>query len=198
MSTAPHRPRVTRLAPFNRHRYDLCIAYVMKVDEQPLDDYELTKIHALIDGFHVASTGLPVIGGSLDQWPRGPVCPEANTHVVSLLESRLHPEPLFEVVKGGAAAKADRMLGFSKKGEVDKDDFSVTELDAIEHARRVFNSMTRIVMYEYFHNPKHFLGHAWTKAKNEHHKSLDWHDILDGYEAEFNTKLTIARLTIGH
>ncbi len=182
---------MTQLAPFNDYRYDLVLAYVMKRINALFDIYDFVKIHALVDAIHVAETGRPVIGGTLEAWPHGPVAKSAYDRARRILQGHEAKE-LFEVVSlNGPRPSA----GVKRTYTPDTDEFCQSELDAMDEAFRLFNSKSHDDLYAYFHDPNTFIGYAWKKAKDTN-SDLSWQDLLDAYERQKGSRQNLARLTL--
>ncbi|MEO0476290.1 MAG: hypothetical protein AAF085_10050, partial [Planctomycetota bacterium] len=60
---------ISQLKPFSARRFDACMNYLMhEYGASTLDQHDITKLHVMIDFFHVLETGKQVIGGELAPW----------------------------------------------------------------------------------------------------------------------------------
>ncbi len=174
---------ITQLQPFNEFRFDDCIAYLAYLYGHPLSIYEAMKLHVMIDVYHVLDRARPVIGGTIYPFTNGPVSRSSKSRV-SAWQNRYEkfgqmPEG-FEFIDQGA------FLKIKPTRMPDADDFSVSEIDAMNLAwRDVVERLEREgfnASQEFFHG-KGFIGKAWNKARQSG-RNLDWEDIINEYDKE--------------
>lgn len=77
----------------------------------------------------------------------------------------------------------------------DTEEFSASEIAAMDKAYELFNSLNHDDLYAYFHSPDTFIGYAWNRARQAK-TDLSWRDILDAYEREKGVVLGVSRLTL--
>ena len=178
--------------PFNDFRYDLVVSYILSKLNTTFDVYDMVKVHALVDALHVIETGRPVIGGEFQPWDHGPVAPPAYARANRIL-GECESLDMFHIVK---MAGPRPLVGAKPNVHIDLDEFSQSEIDAMERAAQIFDDLDAFdKLYPFFHDPERFMGFAWTQARKED-RPLSWLEIIDAYEREYGTKQTIARLTI--
>ena len=180
-----------QLAPFNDYRYDLVVAHVWKGLNAPFDIYDMVKTHALVDAFHVAETGKPVIGGIFKAWKHGPVATPAYARAKRILDGA-EAVNAFEVIN---AQTRYPQAGVRRDFEPDPDEFSQSEVDAMRRTAEIF-MRPHDELYEFFHDPNTFIGSAWKKAWDAGGAELSWREIVAAYEREFNTSQNVARYTL--
>lgn len=174
--------RVTRLIPFNPHRFDACAAYLAQQYGRPLTIFELVKHHVMTDVFHVLQTGHQAIGGELEPWPWGPV----NERAYKRLKHWEHcHEETQEQPAEYELTKAD-LYGFSPRASFDLDDTSPAELRAMNNAIGLLSGKSFQESYDFFHGNDTFMGRAYNAAKAEG-RALAWDDILDAHDALHGT-----------
>jgi uncharacterized phage-associated protein len=166
---------LTQIMPFNECRFNACMAYLARRHQRNLTKYEMIKLHILIDVCHVQEHAKPIIGGTFSPWQFGPV--EARAY------KRLRAWE-YKFVETGAEPEAFHLVGdgndlqFDPRNAVDEDDFSKSELMAMETAWRRVMSMNWKESQDFFHSPQNPIGLAWTNARKEN-RDLDWDEIVD-------------------
>jgi uncharacterized phage-associated protein len=186
-SQPAHSPKpLSQLQPFNEHRFDLAMAYFSKKYGRALSQYDMIKLHVLADVFHTLATAQPMIGGSLEAWTYGPVVKPAY-HRITNWSAKFdqygeQPELLNFVSKRGT------VNNFEASVDIDYDEFSECEIDAMKRAWDVMHPMMDDFSSskDFFHNPKRsFIGKAWAIAKDQS-RAIDWNDVIDAFD-EFNS-----------
>jgi len=172
---------LSQLLPFNENRFDACMAYLAKKHQRLLTKYDMVKLHVMTDIFHVVEQGKPVIGGSISAWTFGPVVEKAFNRLTwwekRYIESGAEPES-FRFADGEG-----RYPEFDAKLDVDEQEFSKTELDAMEAAWMCVMSKNWKESQEYFHSTRNFIGRAWNNAQKQV-RDLDWEEIVANFEEE--------------
>jgi hypothetical protein len=170
-------------------RFDSAIAYLAKNHKRPLSKYEIVKLHVLMDALHVIETGNAILGGTLQPWTEGPVVEEAWGRLddwCARYDYTGEPPENFAVIAQG------KLRFFSPICDADVDDFSASELDSMERAWTLLMSMMNgtyqgyLKARDYFHSEDTFLGRAFNQARRER-RDIDWHDIIDAYDAIHGT-----------
>jgi hypothetical protein len=182
--TVSHPSTLTRLIPFNPHRFDACMAYLAKLYGRPLSVFEMVKHHVMTDVYHVLKHGHQVIGGELRPWPYGPVVEEAYNRL-KYWEHR-HEESggtfqptEYKIEKGDLAT-------FSPTTALDPEELSPSELEAMGEAIALLKPMSFDAAYRFFHRDESFMGSAYNRAIAEN-RALSWEDIIDSYDAIWGT-----------
>jgi antitoxin SocA-like protein len=182
MPTSSNTPSfVKQVLPFNQFRFEDCMAYLSAKHDRELSVYELMKLHVMIDVFHTISRGKPVIGGTFSAFRSGPVSRTAKHHVrewLDLYEEGSETPELFDATE----KDADRTY-FKAKESPDPDEFSKSELDAMDKAWETVIPLLDESFkksQDYFHKDSP-VGKAWLCAKKAG-RELNWNDIID----EFN------------
>lgn len=176
---------LSQVQPFNEHRFDAVMAYMSHRAKRTLDQYELMKLHALIDVLHVLKCGRPVIGGQLEAWPEGPVVHEAYFHVMGWM-TRLEATgelPRYFTVGRGPGKKIECTATSAPAS----DDFSDSEREAMRQAWSIVTPSYKKCK-AYLHETS-FIARAYNKAKmREPERSkniqISWDDVIDEYAAE--------------
>ena len=175
---------LSQLMPFNEHRFDACLAYLAAKHNEVLTQRQMVKLHVMIDVYHVLEHGRPVIGGALGRWDGGPVVQRAFNRVkrwwYRFSETGAQPEN-FCVSQG-----INRRIDYRSSAEISDDEFSPSELQAMEKAWGVVTSMSYAESKAFFHDPDNFMGRAWQNARRER-RDLDWDEIIDAYDEDKGT-----------
>ena len=173
---------VTRLIPFNPHRFDACAAYLAQQYGRPLTIFELVKHHVMTDVYHVLQTGHQAIGGELEPWPYGPV----NERAFKRLKhwEHLHEETGYQPAEY-EVTKAD-LYAFTPRADFNPDDTSPAELQAMDMAIDLLQRQSFGDAYRFFHGDDTFMGRAYNAAEAEN-RAIAWDDILDAYDALHGT-----------
>jgi len=178
---------LTQLIPFNPHRFDACLTYLGKrLYQRPLSLFEMVKLHVMTDVFHVLKTGHQIIGGELQPWPYGPVVEPSYNRLKAWVHQheesggRFQPDEFRLVVSD--------VCTFVSTLDIDMDDLSATELEAMEQAASVLKPMSFDDAYHYFHSTDTFMGRAYIRASNEN-RAIAWADIIDGHDEIFGSDL---------
>jgi len=169
----------SQLSPFNENQFDRCMLWFCVNKGKSLNQYDMVKLHVLTDIFHTLDYGLPVIGGTMRPWPYGPVVQDAYFRIMNVYSVK----GPFKMSSGSGNT---RQFSPSECAEIDPDDFSVSEVKAMERAWLVhkiehpgFNDSQR-----YFHEPSaSFIGKAYDAAQREG-RNLSWEDIVTAYDEE--------------
>jgi hypothetical protein len=169
---------ITKLIPFNPHRFDACMSYLAQATyRRPLTIFELVKLHVMIDVFHVLQHGHQAIGGELAPWPYGPVVELAYNRLRhwhrSYEESGSQPSE-YEVLSGEVTA-------FQPKVAFDPEDISLSELEAMAKAVELLRPMSFDAAYRFFHSNDTFMGRAYNIALAQR-RALAWSDIIDAHD----------------
>ena len=173
----------SQLMPFNEHRFDLCMVWFSKTFGKPMTQFEMVKLHIMTDVFHVLNQAKPVIGGSLERWPYGPVV-KYGYNRVSRREHRFNEgieDDLFDI-----SPASETVYEFIAKptSTVDQEDFSVAEVQAMEEAWHLVMDMSFDTAQEFFHDPSvSFMGKAWSAAETNG-APIDWQEIITAYDGE--------------
>lgn len=173
---------LSQLAPFNEDRFDAVMGFISARSNRTFDQYELMKLHVLIDVFHVLKYGRTVIGGQLYAWPLGPVMSDAYYYAMRDCPKIGH----LMVTRIGRKRK-----GFTATSCPTREDFSESEMEVMREAWRTFIPMSRNERETYFHTAKSFLGRAYMKAKSGQPDEardieMSWADVIDEYAAEMH------------
>jgi len=173
---------VGQTLPFNEFRFDDCMAYLSAKHDRELSVYEMMKLHVMIDVFHTISRGKPVIGGTFCAFRSGPVSRKAKHHVREWLDSY---EEGSETPDMFDATEKNAETYFKAKESPDPDEFSKSELDAMNKA---WDTVIPLLdesfkkSQDYFHKDS-AVGKAWSRANNAG-RELNWNDIIDEFERE--------------
>lgn len=179
----PGRP-LSQLQPFNEARFDSAIAYLVRKNQRPLSKYEIVKLHVLMDIIHTLGHGSPIIGGKLEAWDLGPVVDEAYARLETWCNQLEYDDGELDNFTVEVRGKRKYL---SPKFTADPEDFSASELQAMEQAWAQFIPMMDrgFTGYkesrEYFHSDDTYIGRAYNKAKAES-RDIDWNDIIDAYD----------------
>lgn len=176
---------LTRLIPFNPHRFDACMAYLaQEVYRRPLNLFEMVKHHVMTDVFHVLETGHQAIGGEFKPWPYGPVVEDAYNRIKHWEhrheETSGHFQPQEYLIFGG------ELSGFQPRAAFDPEDMAPSEIEAMDQAVRLLKPMSFDDAYRFFHDDGSYMGRAYNMAKAEG-RSLAWNEIIDAYDAIHGT-----------
>lgn len=170
--------------PFNDCQFDKAMLWLSS-RHGPLTQYDMVKLHIMTDVFHVLAHGRPVIGGSLERWKNGAVVRPAYGRLRRLI---VHYEMGKETGDFLVAPTNGNAYTFQPKPEtvVDADDFSQSELDAMECAWQAIGGMNWNRSQQYMHDPSSFMGVAWTAAGQEN-SPIDWISIIDAFDRQHRT-----------
>jgi hypothetical protein len=182
---------LNQLAPFNAHRFEAVIAYMSwkaKV-KRTFDQYEMLKLHVMIDVLHVLKYGQPVIGGQLEAWQDGPVVHEAYYQVTQWIRSAETGgvRPRYLCVTRGHGRR--NVILCTATAEPDPDDFSESELEVMRQAWKLVVKQSYADLKKYFHEDASFIGRAYKKAVardpgQTYDIQISWDDIIDEYAKE--------------
>jgi hypothetical protein len=177
---------LSQIIPFNEARFDACMAFISARHKEPLDTYEMVKLHVLIDSYHMIEYGRPVIGGRLEAWRKGPVVPSAYQRIQGWVQefdrTGHHPDHL-------KMMETDGPKRFMAEVSPDPEDFTSTELKAMDLAWTQLKALAgpnKVEAKRFFHTKKSHLGRAWKAAKNNG-TAIDWTKIIDEYDELHNT-----------
>lgn len=170
---------LSQLLPFNQHRFDACLTYLMREHGKPLTQYDIVKLHVMTDVFHVLEHGTPVIGGELSPWEHGPLVKRAYDRIMGWW--RRVKETDRQPAHFHVEHQANKRIAFSATDNPDYDDLSESEIEAMDRAWNVVMTKDWESLREYFHDPDQFMGYAWSKAKADK-RGIDWDDIIDAYD----------------
>jgi hypothetical protein len=182
-------PAVSQLQPFNEHRFDSAIALLSQKHGRPVSKYEAVKLHMLADVFHTLTTGTPIIGGTLQPWPNGPVIEEAYER---LDDWCTRFDYMGEMPDGFEITACKNLRFLSPTFSPDAGDFSASELESLNRAWSLFIPMMDdgyngyMKSQEFFHSDETFIGRAYNRAKQAG-RDIDWNDIIDAYDALHGT-----------
>ena len=170
----------SQVSPFNESRFDACMAYIAARRKTALDQYDMVKLHVLIDTFHVLNYGRTVIGGKLEAWRHGPVVRPAYERIQEWTREFDHtgaePERLRLVEKKGTVKR------FEAAAPADPDDFTPSELKAMDYAWATLEALPDMAeCRRYFHHKKTAIGRAWKSARNNG-TALDWNLVIDAHD----------------
>jgi hypothetical protein len=174
-------PVLSQLTPFNAHRFDVCMTYLAREHGKTLTQYDLVKLHVMSDVFHVLTYGAPIIGGALERWDHGPVIRRAYDRLMSWWHRFRETGEQSDCF--AAEPYMNKQVMFSPCQRTDFDDLSESEIESLERAWDTVMSMDWTASQEFFHNPKYYMGRAWTNAKAEG-RPIDWREIVDAYDLE--------------
>lgn len=183
-------PILSQLQPFNESRFDACMAFMSIANScVKLTMYDMVKLHVMIDLYHTARHGRPVIGGSLDAWKFGPLIPDAYNRLrhwaYKFEEDGFQPEN-FDIVE-----RRNRTVYFKPTIVADIDDFSPSEVWAMTESWSIvmkqYKDWSR--SQEYFHQSCSPIGEAWKDAW-EHETPIDWRKLLDAWARHEHTDLS--------
>ncbi len=183
------RTTLSQLQPFNELRFDAAMCLLSKRNARALTKYEMVKLHVLADVFHTLETGSPILGGTLEPWPNGPVFEEAFER---LDEWCTKYDYTGEMPEKFIIKSQGKLRIMTPRFDADAEDFSASELRALQKAWDAFIP-TMDEGYHgyqksqvYFHSDNTFIGRAYNKAKAEG-RDIDWNDIIDAYDAIHGT-----------
>ena len=138
------------------------MAFLSSKHNQELTQYDMVKLHVMIDIFHTLQQGKPVIGGSLSKWPHGPVVKAAYNRVRSWGhewdKNQAQPE-VFRIQR-----KVKKSFYYKAIVPFDQDEFSPSELSAMEEAWKVVMTRGWSNSQKFFHDDSSFIGRAWNAA----------------------------------
>lgn len=171
----------SQLMPFNEEQFDRCALWLVKHLGKPPTQYDLIKFHVMTDVYHVLCCGSQIIGGPLEKWKWGPVVPRAFRRLkheterfergqkIGPLEVHAGPGNIYEFTALDGAA-------------VDDDEFSNTELSAMEEALKVVE-LPFDQSQQFFHEPNaSFMGKAWFEVSDG--SPIDWNNVVDAYDIQ--------------
>jgi len=177
---ATQRPApLSQLMPFDEAALRRCIAYLTHSKHRSLTQLYVVELNILIDLFHLLRTGKPVIGGSVAPWELGPVVPEAyrvcDGWKIDFDHFGKHPQGLKVIRHIG------RRTSIKSAAPVDLDEFSQSEIDAIEQAWNETAYLNFAGLLHYSRSPDTFLGAEYNAARNEN-RLMDWDRIIASYD----------------
>jgi uncharacterized phage-associated protein len=187
---------IDQLKPFSPDRFDACINHMMRTYRRTLDQHDVTKLHVMMEFFHVLATGKQMVGGRLKPWKHGPVLEDGYNRIRSLghrfdeTRTATHQGKLRVIGKSG-----NRYL-YEAYGAIDEDDFSAAELEAMRRAWDVVIPLTFSQRESFFHDDQKYMGRAWTNARKAGLEGIDWNDVIRAYEAVTGEDHTEARLMV--
>jgi hypothetical protein len=187
MMIVPQTSIITRLIPFNPHRFDVCMSYLaQRIYKRPLTIFELVKHHVMTDVFHVLKLGHQAIGGELQPWPYGPVVEPAYRRLKGWEhrheEAADHAEPAEYQITDA------ELSGFMPTIPFDADDLSPSEVDAMNEASQLLRPMSFDDAFRFFHSDNTFMGRAYNLAKGEN-RAMAWAEIIDAHDQLLGTNL---------
>ncbi len=173
-------PVISQLAPFNEHRFKACMSYLLGREGRSLTQYDLVKLHVLIDVFHVMSHGQPVIGGQLSAWKHGPVFKRAFNLIKSwsYRKRETGEDPEGFVVTSGEINK----INYATTNTPDPDDFSDIEIESMLKAWNILMKMDWNARDRYFHTDESFIGKVWKSTPEN--SPISWDCVIDEYALE--------------
>lgn len=173
-----------QLMPFNEEQFDRCALWLARRLGRSVTQYDLLKFHVMTDIYHVLACGRPVIGGKLEKWKYGPVVSRA-WHRLDY-QTRCYEMGRDEGVLSVQAREGNAYRFAARPGaKVDQDDFSKTEIDAMEAALKVVR-MGFAKSQTFFHKPRgSFVGKAWHDTQDG--CPIDWNLIIDAYDSQHGT-----------
>lgn len=184
---APQTSIITRLIPFNPHRFDACMRYIaQRIYKRPLTIFEMVKHHVMTDVFHVLGHGHQTIGGELQPWPYGPVVEPAYRrlkgweHYHEGNADRAQPAE-YQITDG-------ELSGLMPTITFDPDDLSPSEMDAMNQASQLLRPMSFDDAFRFFHSNDTFMGRAYNLAKDEN-RAMAWGGIIDAHDQLLATDL---------
>ncbi len=188
-------PVINQLIPFNAHRFDACMNYLMSEFSSSLSQYDIAKRHVMVDFFHVLETGQQMIGGPLEAWDLGPVVDPGYNRVRSLgykFEEEKKPvhQGLIRVV-----GKSQKRYLYAPHGKADYDDFSPAELQAMRRANEMLASKSFKECDAFFHGQTTYMGRLWSEARKSDER-IDWGRLVEAYDQETGEDHTHAKLMI--
>lgn len=174
----------THVNPFNKDRFDECMAYLLSKHGGSLTQYEMVKIHVMADVLHTLKYGRAIIGGGIAKWRNGPVVQEAYNRVRHWAY-QWEADPAQQPEGFRIVAKEGTKFRFVAEGEAPSDrDFSSAERDTLCEAWNRVKSMKWGTSQDFFHDPNvSFLGKVWHEAGDEG-SPIDWVKLIDAYASE--------------
>ncbi len=167
-----------QLRPFNKERFDECMAFISAKHRSPLTQYDMVKLHIMADVYHFLNHGKPIIGGPVFRRKHGPVVQPAYARVRGWGDDweRTDAQPeAFQVV-----GKRRNVYIFRPLLAVGSDAFSRSELEALEQAWQCVMTKGWRVSQRFFHEEDSFIGRAW-RAAGVDGQPIDWRVIVDAY-----------------
>ena len=175
----------SEITPFNKRRFDECMAWFMRKYNRHLTQFQAVKLHVMSDAFHILEYGVPIIGGEPEAWPKGPVVAAAYTHVMSVGGG----SETSDILLGGRDANMPNVVRLSARADspFDPDDFSESEITAMERAwGTVIGHFKDEAGDDYFHSEGTFIGRAYRKARKTN-QPIDWKDVVMAYDELYPT-----------
>ena len=161
---------------FDEKRFSAILGHIVREYNEPLDQYDMVKVHVLTDFFHVLGEGEPVIGGTPRILPYGPVIQEAYDTVQRWISHGGE----FSVV----ASYGNRMqLAPNSQDDSEWDSLLWGEAQAAAvkawetHAPMGFKNSQK-----FFHDPSQYFGAVWSKHSNRWGTPINWVDVIESYE----------------
>jgi uncharacterized phage-associated protein len=188
---------LNQVQPFNEHRFDACMNYLTRRYNRFLDQYDIAKLHVLIDFFHILETGKPVIGGALERWPLGPVVKQGYNRARTLgYAYDQQPSRERQALRRGllqVVAKTKKAYTFTAYGEADDSDFSPAEIAAMESAWQTIAPKSFAEKTRFFHDSgASFIGKVWTAAKKDG-TPISWLGLVEAYDQEQSQDHALAK-----
>jgi hypothetical protein len=181
-STPSSPGRVTALQPFNQAQFDACAGYFAWKVRRPLTQLDLIKLHVLTDFFHILARGRQVIGGEFLAWQHGPVVEDAYKRVSGWRRNfdRDGDQPPCLQVVGIEEGRCQ----FTATGEPDLDEFSQSEIEAMDQAVKTYNGLKGPQSANsFFHGENSYFGRAWRSAR-EGARGIDLIELIEGYDVQ--------------
>lgn len=176
---ALRRKPLSQIVPFDEGMLRQCIAYLSHGKQRSFTQLYVVKFSVLIDLFHLMSCGKPVIGGSVAPWESGPVVEEAyracSTWRADFDRFGRHPAGL------RVTSRTVTKVGVGSAASVDFDEFSQTEVDAMEQAWGEIGHLNYDGLRHYTRSPNTYLGASYFAARREE-RLMGWDDIIESYD----------------
>lgn len=174
------RDVINQLRPFNKERFDECMAFLCAEHRSTLTQYDMVKLHIMADVFHFLQYGKPIIGGPMFRWKNGPVVRPAYNRVRrwgrQWEETGTQPDA-FRIV-----GKRRTAFLFKPARSIDSGAFSQNELSSLDRAWRCVMTKGWKESQEFFHGANSFIGRAWNAASDDG-QPIDWQAIIDAYQS---------------
>jgi uncharacterized phage-associated protein len=166
--------------PFNKERFDECMAYLGTMHNKSLTQYDMVKLHVMADVYHILEYGKPIIGGPLSRWAHGPVVEPAYNRLrrwgYEWEADHTHQPESFYI-----SAKEGQKFVFLPVAEVDETYFSKAELSSLAKAWDCVMSRKSWADSQDFFHKDSFIGRVW-EAAGEDGRPIDWAAIVDAYK----------------
>ena len=187
---------ISQLKPFSARRFDACMNYLMhEYGASTLDQHDITKLHVMIDFFHVLETGKQVIGGELAPWKHGPVIKSGYNRIKSLghrfdEDGQQRSQGSLRII-----GKSKSYYQYSPYGKADRDTFSSSELNAMRRAWQLMMPMTFKQRESFFHSPTSYIGKVWASAYKDK-REIDWADLIEAFDQQHDQDHTGSKLLV--